>query len=476
MLLVTIGAWFALAGIVVALLGSKRIPAVVVPTRRMTRADVLPILVLALMTAACYGWLARSYFLADDFILLRQAHGPLNWRAVFTTPGGDGFFRPLGYISYLVSAKWAGSDPGAWHSIGFVLHAANACLLYLVAAALGYSRFLAWVAAALFVVHGSHPEAALWVAGRFDLLSTFFVLFALLALLRSRAPGLTGRIWLAVALAAMIAGLLTKESAYSFVLVAALLLVCIGEHRNGKAAWSIIWFGAVTAALFGYRWYLLAGIGGYGPISVISSLKALFFRMWGVLFFPINWTLPSSFWLLALAIVYCAALARLFRARPVLGALAFALGFVILTAAPAVSQLLIGADLEKSRVLYLPSAGFCLLIAAQAAPLATRSQILIAAGLLAFHATALVHNLRGWEKASATVQATCAVASKCATAGGAFPQVSGLPRTLNGVYTFANGFPQCVAMQTPSISLTTTGTHVCRFVWDPSTASLRSVQ
>lgn len=474
MIFVTIGACFALVGILTALARAKySVPTL--PLWKPNPADALAAVVLAFGISVCYGWMAPSYFVSDDFILLAQAHDFSSWRAVFATGGGDGFFRPVGYISYVISAKFAGSDPAVWHWIGFVIHAANAALLFLLASALGYSRFLAALAASLFAVHGAHPESALWMAGRFDLLSTFFVLGALLAFMRSLLPGANRHQWVAVALLAMIPGLLSKESGYSFVLLAALLLLCSGAARDRRAWISVLFLGAVTAALFAYRWYLLRGIGGYGSISLFPSIKALAFRIWGILFFPVNWTLPVGFWLVVGVIAYCIALAKLFLARTELALLIFAIGFVVLSALPAVSQLLIGPDLEKSRVLYLPSAGFCLFLAALARALPPRSRIAVAAVLLCFQAIALEHNLRGWQSASETVRAACAAAAKCAIATGERPVVTGLPRTLHGVYAFANGFPECVAMQTRAAEPASPA-DACNFNWDPATGSLKTVQ
>jgi hypothetical protein len=468
-------AWVVLAGILIAFVRATRTPACR-KAWNVNRFDALALTALALIAVSIFGWMARSYFLADDFILLGQARAPWSWRAVFATRGGDGSFRPLGYLSYVASAKWAGTDPAVWHWIGFVLHIGNTILLYAVAALLGYSRFLAWLAAALFAVHGTHPEAAVWMAGRFDLLSTFFFLAALVCFLQSLKADRGRKTWLVAALIAMTAGLLSKEPAYSFALVAALLVVCTGAARRRQAWVAVLIFVAVTAALFIYRWQLLGGIGGYGQMSLLLSLKGLLFRMWAILFFPVNWTLPAGRWVELLLAAYSAALVRLFLSRAQLRRIAFAAGFVILSAAPAVSQLLIGTDLEKARVLYLPSAGFCLLLAAMGEPLRLPSQATVAAILLVFHGAMLEHNLQGWQRASEVVQSACNQAAKCAMASGARPLVTGLPRTLRGVYTFANGFPECVAMQMGEGAARASGDGACKFTWDADSASLKAVE
>ncbi len=468
-------AWFVLAGILVAFVRATRAPAYK-KAWYWNRFDALALIALALIIVSFFGWMARSYFLADDFILLGQARMLWSWRSVFATRGGDGAFRPLGYLSYVASAKWAGTDPAAWHWIGFGLHIANTILLYAIARLFGYARFLAWLAAALFALHGTHPEAAVWIAGRFDLLSTFFFLAALACFLQSLKPGSARKAWLVVAVIAMTAGLLSKESAYSFALVAALLVVCTGESRRRQAWMTVLIFVAVTAALFVYRWHLLGGIGGYPQMTLLLSLKGLLFRMWAILFFPVNWTLPAGRWMELLLAAYMVALVKLFLSRAQLLKIAFAAGFVILTAAPAVSQLLIGTDLEKGRVLYLPSAGFCLLLAALAEPLRLPSQAAVAAILLVFHGAILLHNLQGWQRASEVVQSACNAAAKCAISSGARPLVTGLPRTLHGVYAFANGFPECVAMQTGDGAVRASSDDACKFSWDATTNSLKAVQ
>jgi hypothetical protein len=474
-----IESWFAVACLVTAFLRARRVHAKLSWTA--SRIDALAMATVAIVIIGCFAWTARSYFLADDFTLLVQAHAPFSWRAVFATRGGDGSFRPFGHLSYMISAKWASTNPAAWHWIGYGLHAANAMLVYALAAALGYSRVTAWLAAAIFALHGAHPEAVVWMAGRFDLLSTLFVLLAALAFVRSwGAVGGRQVLYQAVAVASLATGLLSKESAYSFPLVAALLAICFVAPKRSWALLAL--FFLVAGALFAYRWNLLGGIGGYGAISLLPSLKALAFRMWAILFFPVNWTLQPGRWLWIALAVYVVVLVRLFAVRAEMRRLVFAAGFVILTAAPAVSQLLIGADLEKSRVLYMPSVGFCLLLAALFEPLRLGERAVWAPALLFFHGIALWHNLAGWRAASEVVQSGCAVAAQCAESRGQRIFVTDLPRTLHGVYTFANGFPECVAMQRGGrpvevklLANESAAGGECTLAWDSSANALRVV-
>ena len=59
------------------------------------------------------------------------------------------------------------------------------------------------------------------------------------------------------------------------------------------------------------------------------------------------------------------------------------LGFTLLTALPALPQLLIGADLQKSRLLYLPSIGLALLVGGLVQSSSQGPRVRLAAAVLA---------------------------------------------------------------------------------------------
>jgi hypothetical protein len=234
-------------------------------------------------------------------------------------------------------------------------------------------------------------------------------------------------------------------------------------------------FGLITAAMFVYRWRLQGGLGGYGSVSMFGSAKALLFRMWSILFFPVNRALPAAgLWFSLLTVGYAAALIVLFLSRSERPKLAFALGFAVLTAAPAVSQLAIGPDLEKSRVLYLPSAGFCLLVGVLAG--SARMRTAVAAILMVFQAATLWHNLTGWRMASEMVESVCRIASDCAAGTGTVPRVDGLPKTWHGVYAFANGFTECAGMNRRPGAKRVPDSTECHFRFDDATGVIQPVQ
>lgn len=457
---------FALAILAVLLVRGKSSIAARTARFRIDLSDLLRIASVAVLTILVFWRTLHSYFLSDDFILIATAPG--SHSALFTRGGGDGFFRPLGYLSLYWTWPWAGLEPARWHWVALMLHVSNAALVYVLAGALGLRRDFAWLASALFALHGAHPEAVVWVAGRFDVLATAFVLVSLIAFIRLWERPSVGVALLAGA--AMTAGILTKESAYAAPLMMA---VYVAAQRSWKRGVRFLApFFALAACLFAYRWMLQGGIGGYVTpqgtpqmlaLNPVSLGKALLLRLWAILVFPIDWAAPVSIWLLAaLAAVAVAWLAVAFTLKERCGVV-LGMGFVLAAALPPVGQLLIGADLQKARLLYLPSVGFCLLAAAAIQAAAPGVRAPASAVMVVFSLAALVHNLNIWVNVAGKSKTVCEAVAACSN-----PQVTGLPRSLDGVYFFANGLPECARLARASAPR-----HSCSMAWDEKTEQLK---
>ncbi len=437
----------------------------------LARRDYISMAILAILAMAAFGWTSRFNFIADDFVLLKHAQAP--WR--FDTAGKDGFLRPLGYLFNTLCWKWFAANAAEWHWMGYAIHAINCVLVYALASAMGYSLRARTIAASLFAFHGTRPEAVVWIAGRFDLLSTFAVLLSLVLVAHPKR-----NVLLPAVLVLMTAGLLTKESAFAFPFLAVLVI----EHPRKHVAILLTIF-AVAGAVFLYRWSIQGGIGGYTgafgrpeimSMTALTVLKALALRLWSVLFFPIDWARQAGKFLASATVVYVVALVTLFWTSPVSRRkLIQGIGFTLLAALPVVSRLLIGADMEGSRVLYLPSVGFCLMLGWMLGGVDMRLAGALTAAILLFQVAALWHNLEIWDSASKTVHAACLSVARCPSSS----LVTGLPRAIEGVNAFGNGFPECVAMQSGGeVDLTQRDgvSYSCVFSWDPAKMELRQLR
>ena len=166
----------------------------------------------------------------------------------------------------------------------------------------------------------------------------------------------------------------------------------------------------------------------------MAIVKALVLRLWAVLFFPVDWAGSGN----AVAAGRAGGLrggvggdgvdgARRKRWSPA--------GIGSAAAIPAVQQLLIGADLEKARLLYLPSVGFCLLAAAAVEMSAPKLRAGAGAAMLAFTLAALLHNLSIWERVAGKSKTVCEAVAACSNPAA----VTGLPAVSKGCTSSPTG-------------------------------------
>lgn len=169
-----------------------------------------------------------------------------------------------------------------------------------------------------------------------------------------------------------------------------------------------------------------------------STLKAVAVRLWTSLYFPLNWSGDPSLPLALLAVAYLGALLWLgistrWQLRHTLWPAA---GAILISVLPVLSLLAGSPTLAGSRVLYLPSVWFSILLAlaldGEPGRTGNRSRYAAAAIVLVFQFAALHHNLRFWEQASARVKAACATG------------VTAVPDWIDGVPALANGKQECI--------------------------------
>jgi hypothetical protein len=473
---------FAGAFLAIVLLQSQRYakpaaPAGPAPAMNAARFPNAPLLAALAVVAALFIPSLRDPFLSDDYILVSRATlDPARILAVFHTPGGDGSYRPLGYLYFALLHHFGGVDPWKWHACALAVHLINCALLYaivlsssgadplvrsrppgrlagswlrLIALAKNGSigtradrgagpTFLAFTAAVLFGLNGTRPEAVAWTAGNFDLLACAFTFAATLAVLRRR---------IALALPLLLLGILCKESAYAAPAVVFGFAAAGNRLRDARIRLGLFSSIAICAAMFAYRWSLFHGPGGYidpatGQPQVLSfhlgaALKALFLRVWANLLFPVDWDASASSATLAAALligsgaVLYAAFANRLSRRLALSMLALTIGALL----PAYHLALIGDNLNGSRILYMPAVGFCVLCAHLLGIRQVRTRRLAATALMVGTGAILLHNLDAWHRNAVLADQVCAGATTQAPV-----------HDLNGVVFFANGYKECVEM------------------------------
>jgi protein O-mannosyl-transferase len=119
-----------------------------------------------------------------------------------------GNWYPITWFSHMLDVTLFGLNPTGHHLTNLLLHIVNVWLILFFFRILGFKFHLCAIMATLFAVHPMHVESVAWIAERKNLLSTTFILLALISYTRYTQTGKTSKmIWTALMMAL---GLMTK--------------------------------------------------------------------------------------------------------------------------------------------------------------------------------------------------------------------------------------------------------------------------
>jgi tetratricopeptide (TPR) repeat protein len=211
----------------------------------MSRVDQHRFVLFAAVVVAAATFIVYSAVLHNDFIGWDDAFYVLN--SPFLLPLSPGLvgrifssfyfgsYSPLALLSHTVDFNIWGMDPRGHHLTNLVFHAANACLVYMLA--LGFFRrhrleaqggtggddgvhlvYAAAFAALAFALHPIRVESVACVSSRKDVLSAFLVVGSLLAYIRdAEQRGVWAwRPWYMLSLMLFALSLFAKGSGMSF--------------------------------------------------------------------------------------------------------------------------------------------------------------------------------------------------------------------------------------------------------------------
>ncbi len=370
------------------------------------------LLALALLAVIPYLDALTNNFVYDDFpIIVDNPHirHLANVGTILTTdywgvkeiPEGLGVYRPLALFSYALDYAFWDLKPFGYHFVNVALHTINTLLFFGVAFRLTGSFWGAFAAGSIFAVHPIHTEAVTSIVGRAELLASLFFLLAFsIAAYRAtpRAASVGAQMNPSWSLSAAVGllyflGLLSKESAIT--LPAVLLVYDLKLRKEtglipkmSRAAFPAFVgrYSALAIALLVYFtirvsivtaarhiWVGFAGISNYERALTASRVLMeyvallIFPRVLSADYWrpevPIAQSLAEPAVLLSMLVWVAAAVysAYFWRKFPLLF---FSMAWFFVTVLP-MSNLLFTIGVGKAeRILYLPSMGFCLLVAA----------------------------------------------------------------------------------------------------------------
>jgi tetratricopeptide (TPR) repeat protein len=337
-------------------------------------------LLLAVM-GLVYANTLRNQFTMDDgiYILRNSQVTNASLSGLFAPHKITNVFRPVTFASFVLNWRLGGGRPFGFHFFNLILHAAATLLLFLLLERLlGSSppaRVMAFVAALVFAVHPLHTEAISSIAGRAEVLAAGFLFAAwILHLEDQQIP----------ALICFVLALLSKESAVIF-----LPLLLVGDYARGKSKpwlrYAVL--AGVTLVYLGLLWKIQGGRFGQVTISQLDNPLVVIPPHWRILnalrvawkyaalhFYPAKLSCDYSFntlpiyldWrhtLPAWVATFAAVSAWIWAVWKRRSGLILAGGIYLGGFAVTANILMPTGTIMGERLAYLPSAGFCLLVA-----------------------------------------------------------------------------------------------------------------
>jgi hypothetical protein len=344
--------------------------------------------ILSVLTFLQYGAALRVGWLSDDFVLADWAN-----RREWIHVGETGFVRPVIPMFWSIFWYLPFSWPATLHAVNLALHALNGLLIVLIALCLRLDRQTAIAAGLILVTFSAMSEAIVWISGMQDVMMTTLGLLTVLAMLRSGMEPVPA--WaspLAIASAAVALGV--KETAVAIPLLGWALAWATPEgigagarRRTGVVVTALAVLYTVARAFFGVSSGYAEGVSRYFFKQLAVDPFASLGEPWSAAWLRANPSASLSRGLFIAALI--AAAFAVWRRRDSAFRIALAsAAWVLVGVLPVFTFFHVSATLEGSRYLYLPAAGFSLLIASLGGSLAGRlrsariSSGLMAAGVL----------------------------------------------------------------------------------------------
>ena len=356
------------------------------------RRHALAFALLAGLVLAAYANSFQAGFVLDNKVLiledprLRVADlGPILHENYWGAFWEGGIYRPVTTLSYLLNYTILGNGdrPFGYHLINYLLHAANACLVYLLALTLLDSFWMAFFTAALWALHPVCTESVTNIVGRADELAALAVLGALLLYIRS--TGLKGLLGM---MAITTVGVFSKENA---VVVLGLAILYDFTYRVRPRVERYAALGLPVLAMFYVRSMVFAKAnvavfpflenpltGADFLTARLTAIKVAGKYLW-LLAWPRSLSCDYSFnqiplanwgdWRALAALVAVGGLFLLaavcYRRHKVVF---FFIGFSVLNMLPMANLFVLIGTIMAERFLYLPAVGFagCIVVAVYA--------------------------------------------------------------------------------------------------------------
>jgi len=357
------------------------------------------LLIIALPLIAFLNTLDNT-FVYDDVFTITDNYFIRDWgnfSAFFTDDyfkySGEATFRPVVTLSYFIDYSLWHLNPAGFHLTNILLHAVNVVLVYLLVSAVSGSSTASFLTSILFALHPVLTETVNGISYREDILATTFFLGSILLFIQSAIVRLSAHdkvrnpqskihyyFLYILALFSYLLALCSKEMAITLPLIVFLLDWLLGDKSRIKKNTIKYYIGFILVSGF---YLFLRFVWFHNPVEKqltypdnsflvnLLTMPKIFCSYIKLLFFPISF---NAEYIIAHTKTPCAAtfiLGMIFLS--VIGVITykfynhsrrlffFMLWFFV-SLAPMMNIMPI-ANIMAERYLYLPSVGFCAILA-----------------------------------------------------------------------------------------------------------------
>jgi len=347
------------------------------------------IFILAAATLLAYSNNFAAEFVYDDYLFIidnpavQSPSRPARFfleRESFSSGGYEVIYRPLAALSFAVNYQLSGHNPESYHAVNILWHMACGILLFVLMRFTFADAIFAFFVSLLFVLHPVQTEAVSWISGRGNPMFLSFLLLTLICYGKWLAESPHKGLYYALALIFSALSLLSKEMA----VVIPVLMIVYDVSLNPPArreAWKKLLFGVMPFVGLSLVYILLRHLilgetkqieywGGSMSAALLTTSKG-FISYIRLMFFPrsltVEYIVPVADSILdarvLISLLVLAAVAAVcivsYRRAPIL---CFGIAWFFVSLLP-VSNIVPLRAIMNERFLYLPSIGFCCILA-----------------------------------------------------------------------------------------------------------------
>ncbi len=353
---------------------------------KMTRPVTL--LLLIVIPVIAYANSLQNTFIYDDVFTITDNYFIRDWENFFDLfthdyfqSSGEVTYRPVVTLSYFIDYSIWQLNPVGFHLTNILLHIVNGVLVYMFLSIVGRDKTISFLASILFALHPVLTEAVNGISYREDLLTTVFFLGSVLLFIQSTTRNPQYAIYhYPLSLFLYLLALCSKEMAITLPLIVFLLDWVFGGKNTLRKNIIRYYPGFILVSGF---YLFLRFVWFHNPVEKqllypdnsfltnLLTMPKILSSYIKLLFFPVSFNaeyiIAYTKTLFAAAFVYSMVFLGAvgvitykyyYRSR----CLFFSILWFFVTLSPMMNIIPI-ANIMAERYLYLPSIGFCTIIA-----------------------------------------------------------------------------------------------------------------